>query len=74
MKAGIIGLGKMGLSHCSILGTHPDIKEIIICDSSKFLLSAFKQHSQYRYYTDYKKMIDIEKSPAAAVLLGVSWR
>ena len=58
MKAGIIGIGKMGLSHCSILGAHPDVEEISICDHSKFLLSAFKQHSNYSCYTDYKKMIN----------------
>ena len=56
-KAGIIGVGKMGISHCSILGAHPDIEEIVICDSSKFLLSAFKQHTNYKCYTDYRKMI-----------------
>lgn len=56
-KAGVIGIGKMGMSHCSILGAHPEISEISICDSSKFLLSAFKQHTNFKCYTDYKKMI-----------------
>jgi len=58
MHCGIIGLGKMGISHCSILGAHPDVKEISICDSSKFLLSAFQQHSNCKCYTDYNKMIN----------------
>ena len=61
MKAGIIGLGKMGISHCSIIGSHPDIGEVSICDSSKFLLSAFKQHSNFKCYTDYKRMITNNK-------------
>ena len=56
-KGGVIGMGKMGMSHCSILGAHPDIKEIAICDSSRILLSAFKQHSNFSCYTDYRKMI-----------------
>mgnify|MGYP002300003506 FL=1 len=25
VKTVIIGLGKMGISHCSILGAHPDV-------------------------------------------------
>jgi len=58
MNCGIIGMGKMGISHCSILGSHPQIKQISICDHSQFLLSAFKQHSNYRCYTDFKKMIN----------------
>ena len=57
MKAGIIGLGKMGISHCSIIGSHSDISGVSICDSSKFLLSAFKKHSNLQCYTDYKRMI-----------------
>lgn len=56
-KIGIIGLGKMGISHCSILGAHPDIDEINVCDSSKFLLTAFKKHSKFKTFTDYKAMI-----------------
>jgi len=57
MKAGIIGLGKMGLSHCSILGAHPDVNEVFVCDSSKLILSAFKQHSNFKCYSEYDKMI-----------------
>ena len=57
-NAGIIGVGKMGISHCSILGTHPEIQKIFVCDSSKFLLSAFKQHTDIITYTNYRKMID----------------
>ena len=57
MNCGIIGVGKMGISHCSILGAHPDVKKISICDSSKFLLSAFEKHSNFKCYTDYKQMI-----------------
>ena len=26
LKAGIIGLGKMGLSHCAILNAQPDVE------------------------------------------------
>jgi len=57
MNCGIIGMGKMGVSHCSILGAHPKIGEIVICDKSKFLLSLFEKHSNFKCYTDYKKMI-----------------
>ena len=57
MNAGIIGLGKMGVSHCSILGSHPQIDKIVICDTSRFSLSVFEQHSNFQCYTNYKKMI-----------------
>ena len=61
MKCAIIGLGKMGISHCSILGAHPNIEEINICDSSKFLLTAFKKHSKFKCFSDYKTMFNNNK-------------
>ena len=57
MNGAVIGLGKMGISHCSILGAHPDLEQVFVCDSSKFLLSAFKKHSKFKCYSDYKLMI-----------------
>ncbi|MBU2647457.1 Gfo/Idh/MocA family oxidoreductase [bacterium] len=57
IKAGVVGIGKMGVSHCSILNAHPDIVEVSICDSSGFLLSGFKKYSNFNCYKDYKKMI-----------------
>ncbi|MDI6803860.1 MAG: Gfo/Idh/MocA family oxidoreductase [Bacteroidota bacterium] len=57
VKAGIIGLGKMGLSHCSILNAHPEVNLLAACDSSKFLLEAIKKYTRIKCYTDYKEMI-----------------
>ena len=57
LKAGVVGIGKMGLSHCAILNAHPDIKTVSICDSSGFLLSGIKKYSDFNCYKDYKKMI-----------------
>jgi len=57
LKAGVIGLGKMGISHCSILGAHPYIQEIAVCDTSEIVLAAFKKHSRFNCYNDYIKMI-----------------
>lgn len=57
LNAGIIGLGKMGLSHCAILNAHPDIGSIAICDASGFQLSGLKKYTDFSCYTDYKKLI-----------------
>ena len=61
VKAGIIGLGKMGLSHAAILNPHPDIELVGVCDTSSIVLEAFKKFSKINTYDDFKKMIDIEK-------------
>ena len=57
VKVGIVGLGKMGISHCSILNAHPDVESVAVCDTSKFMLSAFDKYSKMECFKDYRKMI-----------------
>jgi predicted dehydrogenase len=61
LHAGIIGLGKMGLSHAAIVNPHPDVDLVSVCDTSSIVLEAFRKFSRIRVYDDYKKMIDAEK-------------
>ena len=60
IKGAIIGLGKMGLSHAAILGAHPDVDLVAVCDTSSFMLDAFKKFSQIKTYSDFKEMIQKE--------------
>lgn len=67
-KTVIIGLGKMGISHCSILGAHPDVDMAAMCDTDSLLQSAFRKMTRIACYTDYKKMIDEVKPDAVFVV------
>lgn len=60
LHAGIIGLGKMGLSHAAIVSPHPDVELVGVCDTSSIVLEAFRKFSKVHVYDDYKKMIDNE--------------
>lgn len=60
VRAGIIGLGKMGLSHAAIVSPHPLVELVAVCDTSSLILDAFKKFSTTKTYTDYIKMIDNE--------------
>ncbi len=60
LKAGIIGLGKMGISHAAILGAHPYVNVTAVCDTSKIVLSGFRKYSQSHTYSDYRRMMDQE--------------
>lgn len=60
VKGAIIGLGKMGISHASIVGAHPKVDLVAVCDTSSLVLEAFKKFSNVNTYSDYKKMIDEE--------------
>lgn len=67
IKVSIVGLGKMGLSHCSILNAHPEVDLVSVCDSSSFLLDVFKKYGKQKTYSDYKKMI-LETNPDCIVV------
>lgn len=60
LKGAIIGLGKMGLSHAAIVGAHPSVDLVAICDTSSMILEGFKRYTKVNTYSDYKKMIDNE--------------
>jgi predicted dehydrogenase len=61
IKAGIIGLGKMGISHAAIVNPHPNADLVGVCDTSSIVLEAFRKFSKVGVYDDYRKMIDKEK-------------
>jgi len=60
IKGSIIGLGKMGLSHASILNAHPDVELVAVCDTTSLVLEAFNKFSSVKTYSDYKKMLTVE--------------
>src|SRR5659263_711772 len=60
IKGAIIGLGKMGLSHAAILGGHPNVDFVAVCDTSTLMLDGFKKFTAVRTYSDYKEMIEKE--------------
>lgn len=60
LKAAIIGLGKMGLSHASIVNAHPDVELVAVCDTSTLVLDAFKKYTKTKTYTDYEKLLKEE--------------
>lgn len=61
LKAGIIGLGKMGLSHAAIVAPHKDVELVAVCDTSSLVLEGFRKFTGVKVYDDYRKMIDSEK-------------
>ena len=60
LKAGIIGLGKMGLSHAAIVAPHRDVDLVAVCDTSSLILDGIKKFTGIKVYDDYRKMIDSE--------------
>lgn len=60
LKGGIIGLGKMGISHAAIVSPHPSVEMVAVCDTSTIVLDVFRKFSSVKLYNDYVKMIEKE--------------
>jgi len=58
VRAGVIGLGKMGMSHYAILNTHPNVQLVAVCDSAGFIIRALDKLGDIATFKDYQKMID----------------
>lgn len=67
LKIALIGAGKMGISHLSILGAHPDVEIVGVCDTSKIVSDVLEKYSGFSCYTDYIKMVDATKPDAVFV-------
>lgn len=56
IKVGVVGLGKMGLSHHALLHAHPDV-EVVACDSSRYVLGVLQKNTDVSTYGDYEAML-----------------
>ena len=59
LKGAVIGLGKMGIVHFSILNTHPDVAFAAACDASKLVARQFGRHMGIPAFTDCVEMLDL---------------
>ena len=58
INVGVVGVGKMGLSHHALLNAHPDVNVAGICDSSKYVLGVLEKNTGVATYGDFGKMFD----------------
>lgn len=61
IRVGIIGLGRMGVSHCAIIRMQLDVELVAVCEPSSFVSAAMEKHAGVKCYKDYKKMIDTSR-------------
>lgn len=47
LKVALIGAGKMGISHLSILGAHPEVEVVGVCDTSKIVSDVLEKYSGF---------------------------
>jgi predicted dehydrogenase len=67
LKVALIGAGKMGISHLSILGASSEAEIVGVCDTSKMVNDFLTRYGNFNCFTDYKKMIEQVKPDAVVV-------
>ncbi len=68
VRVGVIGMGKMGLSHLSVINAHAGVEVVGICDSAKYVLDVLGKYTGLATFTDYDKML--ASVPMDAVLIA----
>lgn len=66
IRLGVVGLGKMGISHLSIANAHAGT-DVVACDASGYMLDGLKKYSALPVYKDYGKMLEEEKLDAVII-------
>jgi predicted dehydrogenase len=56
-RGGIIGFGRMGITHFSILNSHPDVRIVSVCDTHAVLRNSAQKYLSVEAYEDYEKML-----------------
>lgn len=67
IKVALIGAGKMGISHLAILGAHPNVNIVGVCDTSKLMTDVLTKYSGYNCFSDYLQMVDKVKPDAVFI-------
>lgn len=57
IRLAVVGLGKMGLSHYSMINAHPRVKLEAVCDSTAYVLAVLTKYTGVRTYIDFDQML-----------------
>jgi scyllo-inositol 2-dehydrogenase (NADP+) len=67
VRIGMIGLGKMGLSHVAIVRAHPNVELVAGCDTMGYLTSVLQTQTGLKCYADLDRMLAEETLDAVVV-------
>lgn len=67
IDVGVVGLGKMGLSHLAMITAHPDVNVVGVCDAAGYLLDVLAKYTGVHTFKDLDRMLD-EAHPQALII------
>lgn len=72
VRLGVVGLGKMGVSHLAIANSHPEVQITGVCDSTGYVLDVLNKYTGLPVYSDFNEMLD--KAELDAVIIATPSR
>ena len=57
IRLAVVGLGKMGLSHHSMINAHPRVKVSAVCDATGYVLDVLNKYTGVPTFTDFDAML-----------------
>lgn len=67
LRLGIIGAGRMGITHYSIVNSHPAVEVAAVVDTTPFVSSMLEKYLGVRTYKSHARMIEREELDAVLV-------
>jgi predicted dehydrogenase len=68
IRLAIIGVGRMGITHYSIINSHPEVEIKAVVDTSSLILTLMKKYIKgINTYDDYNKLLNDEKLDAVII-------
>lgn len=67
VRIGMVGLGKMGLSHVAIVRAHPGVELVAGCDTTAYLTDVLAKYTGLKCYTDLDAMLANEQLDAVVI-------
>jgi predicted dehydrogenase len=72
IRLGVVGLGKMGLSHLAMVRAHPHVSVDAVVDSAGYILDVLSKYTGLTTFTDYESMLD--QADLDAILIATPTR
>ena len=72
IRLAVVGLGKMGLSHLSMINAHPNVELAAMCDSAGYVLDVLSKYTGLKPHSDFNAML--REVPLDAVLIATPSR
>lgn len=67
VRVGVVGLGKMGLSHLSMIRAHPDVEVTAVCDPAGYVVDVLGKYTGVRTFANFPAMLAAAELDAVIV-------